>query len=55
MFPDTIAVAILLTGLNEPLKMGPANRISPLKTNPIMSPAILDFFLDATPKMVSIK
>lgn len=55
-FPDTIAGAKLLAGLNEPPEIGPANKIIPVTTNPIISPAKLEnSFLDVTPKIVSIK
>lgn len=55
-FPDTIAGAKLLAGLNEPPEIGPENKIIPVTTNPIIRPAIYEnSFLDVTPKIVSIK
>ena len=55
-FPETIAGAILLAGLNEPPEIGPANKIIPVTINPITSPATLEFsFLEPMPKIVSIK
>ena len=56
IFPETIAGAILLAGLNEPPEIGPANNIIPVTTNPISNPEMfVNSFLEVTPNIVRVK
>lgn len=56
IFPEIIAGAILLAGLNEPPEIGPANKINPVTTNPISRPVMfVNSFFEVTPKIVSIR